>query len=76
LYAEVLIPQASLTLESARASYAVGKVDFLTTLTAFNSLLEYKVRHAEQVGQFRRAVAEIGPLIGEHPRELQLAGRP
>ncbi len=75
LYGDVLIPQASLTLESARASYAVGKVDFLTTLTAFNSLLEYKVRHAEQVGQFRRAVAEIGPLIGEHPRELQVAGR-
>jgi outer membrane protein TolC len=67
LYRDSLIPQASLTLESARSSYAVGKVDFLTTLTAFTSLLEYRMRYTEEVGNARRAQAEIAPLVGETP---------
>jgi cobalt-zinc-cadmium efflux system outer membrane protein len=74
LYSEKLIPEASLTLESARASYSVGKVDFLTILSAFNSLLEYRVRYTEEIGRFRRAFAEIGPLIGEPPPELSPDG--
>jgi outer membrane protein, heavy metal efflux system len=67
LYRDGLIPQASLTLESARASYAVGNVDFLTMLTAFTSLLEYQMRYAEQIGGLAQARAEIAPLIGETP---------
>ena len=69
LYREKLIPQASLTLESARASYAVGKVDFLSTLTAFTALLDYQIRYAEELGNLQRARAEIAPLIGESPPE-------
>ena len=69
LYRERLIPQASLTLDSARASYAVGKVDFLSTLTAFTALLEYQVRYAEEIGNLQRARAEIAPIIGEPPPE-------
>jgi outer membrane protein TolC len=67
LYDETLIPQATLTLESARASYGVGRVDFLSTLTAFSALLEYRLRRAEEAGSFWRALAEIGPLVGETP---------
>ena len=67
LYDETLIPQATLTLESARASYGVGRVDFLTTLTAFSALLEYRLRRAEESGRLWRALAEIGPLVGETP---------
>lgn len=70
LYGETLIPEASLTLRSAEASYGVGKVDFLTVLNAFNAVLEYRLRYTENIGQFRRAVAEIGPLIGKSPPEL------
>jgi outer membrane protein TolC len=65
-----LIPEASLTLRSAEASYSVGKVDFLTVLNGFNAVLEYRLRYTENVGQFRRAVAEIGPIIGDSPPEL------
>ncbi len=67
LYRDTLIPQASLTLESTRASYVVGRVDFLTMLTAFTSLLEYRIRYAETMGSLYRARAEIGPLVGESP---------
>ena len=69
LYREKLVPQASLTLESARASYAVGKVDFLTVLTAFTALLDYRMRYAEEIGDLQRARAEIAPVIGEPPPE-------
>jgi len=67
LYGETLIPQAELTLASARASYSVGRVDFLTTLTAFVALLEYRLRYAEEQGALVTALAEIGPLVGETP---------
>ena len=67
LYRDTLVPQASLTLESSRASYAVGRVDFLTMLSAFSALLEYRVRYAETMGNLYRARAEIGPLVGETP---------
>jgi len=69
LYHDTLIPQASLTFESTRASYAVGRVDFLTMLSAFSALLEYRVRYAETMGSLYRARAEIGPLVGETPLE-------
>ena len=67
LYDETLIPQATLTLESARASYGVGRVDILTTLTAFSALLEYRLRRAEEAGSLWRALAEMRPLVGETP---------
>ena len=69
LYRDTLVPQASLTFESSRASYAVGRVDFLTMLSAFSALLEYRVRYAETMGTLYRARAEIGPLVGETPLE-------
>ena len=74
LYRDTLIPQASLTFESTRSSYAVGRVDFLTLLSAFTALLEYRVRYAETMGSLYRARAEIGPLVGETP--LDWWGRP
>lgn len=67
LYRDTLIPQATLTLDSARASYAVGKVDFLTMLTAFTSLLDYRVRYAETLGTLYGTRAEIGSVLGESP---------
>jgi outer membrane protein TolC len=67
LYGDRLIPDARLTLESSRASYTVGRVDFLTMLTAFSALLEYELRYAEESGNLVRALAEIGPIVAETP---------
>jgi outer membrane protein TolC len=67
LYGDTLIPEARLTLDSSQASYGVGQVDFLTTLTAFTALLEYQLRYAEEGGNLVRALAEIGPIVGETP---------
>lgn len=76
LYDGSLIPQASLTLESARASYEVGSVDLLTTLNAFTALLEYRIRDAEEKTSQKRARAEIAPLIGETPLGERIGGVP
>ena len=76
LYDETLIPQATLTLESARASYGVGRVDVLTTLTAFSALLEYRLRRTEESGNLWRALAEIGPVVGETPLGEPLGSGP
>lgn len=67
LYRETLIPQAELTLESARVSYEVSKVDLLTLLNAFTALLEYRLRSAEEAASLHRVRAEMAPLLGEPP---------
>jgi len=67
LYRESLIPSAALTFESARASYATGRVDLLSTLSAFVALIDYRVREAEETARLLGAQAEMGPLIGATP---------
>ncbi len=67
LYRESLIPSAALTFESAKASYAAGRVDLVTTLSAFVALLDYRVREAEEVARLLGAQAEMGPLTGTTP---------
>ena len=76
LYDGSLIPQAALTLESARASYEVGSVDLLSTLNAFTALLEYRIRDAEEKTSQKRARAEIAPLVGETPLGERIGGAP
>ena len=76
LYDRALIPEATRTLQSARASYEVGRVDLLTTLNAFSALLEYRMRAAEEQTNMKRARAEIGPLIGETPLGESLGSAP
>ena len=76
LYGDTLIPEARLTLESSRASYGAGQVDLLTTLTAFTALLEYQLRYEEEAGNLARALAEIGPIVGETPLGEPLSAQP
>jgi outer membrane protein TolC len=74
LYRNTLVPQSSLTLESALASYQVGMVDLLTTLNAFTSLLEYRIREAEEAANYARAQAQMRPLLGESPLGGRVTG--
>jgi outer membrane protein TolC len=76
LYGDRLVPEARLTFESSRASYGVGRVDFLTVLSAFTSLLEYRLRYEEESGSLVRALAEIGPIVGETPLGSPLGSAP
>lgn len=71
LYAEGILPQARSALESASAAYGVGRVDFLTLLTDFTTLLTYEVEYETQLAERVAALAALERLTG---RELVLAG--
>ncbi|HWP43950.1 MAG TPA: TolC family protein [Blastocatellia bacterium] len=64
LYGTTIIPQSSLSLESAIAGYEVGKVDFLTLLDNLVTLLDYQLSYYEQLSNAERAIAQLEPLVG------------
>lgn len=63
LYSGSILPQSRLTLESALASYQVGRAEFLTVLTNFMSVLTYEVGLEEQRAQYHAALAGLEPLV-------------
>ena len=64
LYTDTILPQARLTLESSLAAYQVGSADFLTVLTNFTSVLASELNYEQQQAQYRRALAQLEPYVG------------
>jgi outer membrane protein, heavy metal efflux system len=64
LYSDSVLPQARLSLESSLASYQVGRVDFLSVLTNFVTVLSYEISYEEQNARYLQALARIEPLTG------------
>jgi outer membrane protein, heavy metal efflux system len=64
LYQKALIPQSSLSLEAAIASYQVGTVDFLTLVDSVVTLLEYQIKYYESLTDFQKALAQLEPFVG------------
>lgn len=64
---EAIIPQASLTLASAQASYSVGKVDFLTLLNSLLTLQENQIELYGERVEHEKALARLEAIIGEQP---------
>lgn len=64
LYGTTIIPQSSLSLESAISGYEVGKVDFLTLLDNLVTLLNYELGYYEQLSNAEKAIAAIEPFVG------------
>jgi outer membrane protein, heavy metal efflux system len=64
LYGTTIIPQSSLSLESAIAGYEVGKVDFLTLLDNLVTLRNYELSYYEQLSNVERSIAALEPLVG------------
>jgi outer membrane protein TolC len=64
LYGTTIIPQSTLSLESAIAGYEVGTVDFLTLMDNLVTLLNYQLSYYEQVSNVERAMAQMEPLVG------------
>ncbi len=62
LYAEGVIEQARAALESAAASYGVGRVDFLTLLNDFTTLLGYEIDYETQRAERVFALAALERL--------------
>lgn len=64
LHEQGLVPQSVLALESAMASYQVGKVDFGTLLTALKKALDYESQYYELLAEYSKALAEIEAYVG------------
>jgi outer membrane protein TolC len=64
LYADSVLPQARLSLESSLAAYQVGRVDFLSVLTNFVTVLSYEISYEEQHARYLQALARLEPLTG------------
>lgn len=62
-----IIPQARSTFVSARASYGVGKVDFLTLLSSLFTLQENELELHAEIVEHEKARARIEEILGEAP---------
>jgi outer membrane protein, heavy metal efflux system len=64
LYGTTIIPQSTLSLESAISGYEVGKVDFLTLLDNLVTLRNYELSYYEQLSNQEKAIAALEPFVG------------
>ena len=64
LYSTAVVPQSSLALESSMSAYEVGKVDFLTILDNFVTVLDYQVAYYRELTNYQIALARLEPLVG------------
>lgn len=63
LYESGIIPQSSLSLESAVAGYEVGTVDFLTLINNLTTLLSFQMQYYEEIAKHEQALARLEPLV-------------
>jgi len=64
LYEKGVLPQATLTLESAVASYEVGAVDFLTLLAGLITVLDTQLNYHEEMAAYHKALARLEEATG------------
>jgi outer membrane protein TolC len=60
-----LLPQASLTLQSALAAYENGRVDFATLLDAQRQIRKAKQEREKAIAEAQIRLAEIERLVGD-----------
>ena len=64
-----LVPSAELVLESSRAAYPVGKVDFLTLLSNEKRLIALRSHLVDLEDQFLKEYTKLNYLVGGIPSE-------
>lgn len=70
-----LIPQASLTLDSAAAAYQVGSIDFLTLLTNVTNLISLERQYYDEVARHETAIVRLEPIAGKELIPFQEAAK-
>jgi len=63
LLGQGVVPQAESTLESARASYAAGRIGFLDVLDDLKALLDDRIEIATQGAERMQALSALEPLL-------------
>ncbi|MDP3039464.1 MAG: TolC family protein, partial [Deltaproteobacteria bacterium] len=60
-----IIPQATLSLDSAMSAYRVNKVDFMTLLDNLMTLFKYEIQYYRLITEHRKNIAEIEAAVGK-----------
>jgi len=69
LYADEILPQARVTVESSLSSYRVGAVDFLTLVDAQMALNRFEGEYFALIASYGTAIARLEMTIG---RDIQV----
>jgi outer membrane protein, heavy metal efflux system len=64
LYRDTVLPQARLALESSMASYQTGRIDFLSVVTNFGTVLEYEMSYFDALASYHTAVSRLEEMTG------------
>ncbi len=64
LYETGIIPQATISLESALSGYQVGSVDFLTLLNNLITLFNFELEFYKQLNEHQIALARLEEITG------------
>ena len=65
LYAQTVVPQSNLALESSLADYETGAVDFLSVLTNFATVLDYEMNYYEEALNYALALSRLEEMTGQ-----------
>lgn len=60
-----IIPQATLSLDSAMSAYRVNKVDFINLLDNLMTLFKYEIKYYRLLTEHRKNIAEIEAAVGK-----------
>jgi outer membrane protein TolC len=74
LFGQGIVPQARRTLESARASYGVGKIGMLDLLSDLTVILNSEVEYAALEAERFQVLADLEPLLGRELIQAQASG--
>jgi outer membrane protein TolC len=64
LYKNGIIPQSTLSLNSAISGYQVGDIDFLTLLNNLTTLFNFEIEYYRQLAQYHKAIARLEEITG------------
>jgi len=70
LYRHTLIPQAEQTLQSTKASYQTGNMDFFSLIDAYRMLLSAKLNYHESTVKYMESQAELELAVGLSMEEI------
>jgi cobalt-zinc-cadmium efflux system outer membrane protein len=65
LYAQTVVPQGNMALESSFSTYETGTVDFLSVLTNFTTVLDYEMNYYDEALNFALALSRLEEMTGQ-----------
>jgi outer membrane protein TolC len=69
LYAQTVVPQSNLALESSLSTYETGAVDFLSVLTNFTTVLDYEMNYYDESLNYALALSRLEETTGQQLTE-------